>query len=73
MDFLSIRHPKDPRIQVPLGAFGALHVVCKDPKEEEAPVVVVQATAVVVDAKGKKAAKKGKKEKMPNPMYDGED
>ena len=56
-----------------LGAFGSLHVVCKDPEEEEAPVVVVHATAVVDDAKGKKAAKKGKKEQMPNPMYDGED
>ena len=49
-----------------LGAFGALHVVCKDPEEKEAPVMVDR-------AKGKKAAKKGKKEKMPNPMYDGED
>ena len=24
-----------------LGAFGALHVVCKDPEEKEAPVMVV--------------------------------
>ena len=56
-----------------LGAFGALHVVCKDPEEKEAPVMVVRATAAAVGAKGKKAAKKGKKEKMPNPMYDGED
>ena len=31
-----------------LGAFGALHVVCKDPEEEEeATMVVVQATEVV--------------------------